>query len=440
MKESRFSDYVLVIMKNINLIIILYMSLLMAYSLSGFVRENSALEFLAAADRIPIPGWKLPVLVLCLYGSCLLLMHVQDVRGGALIVKVSMEIGISLFISYLLGFGYAGMVLLILADTLRYFPNSRWKFPFIVVICMVYLVIDFDLLSVYYDIIPLNQYLTYFQSSVRSVLLGIKNIVNSLNTFTFFVYMVLLERMQASEKERILSLNEQLNETNVELQKATVELAQYAKEAEKMVATRERNRLAREIHDTLGHALTGIITGIEACIILMDEAPEATKIQLRAIADVARQGITDVRRSVNALRPDALEKADLESAIARTIDEMRTATNVQIDYQCTAKMNCFSDDEEEVIYRIVQESITNAIRHGKADHIWVCIEREYSFLHMQIRDNGIGCVNIKKGFGLHHMEERLNMLNGNLSYDGSDGFRIEARIPVRWGKEGIDHD
>ena len=440
MKESRFSDYVLVIMKNINLIIILYMSMLMAYSLSGIVRENSALEFLMTADRIPIPGWKLPVLVLCLYGSCLLLMYVQNVKGIILIAKVSLEIGISLFISYLLGFGYTGMVLLILADTLRYFPNSRWKFPFIVVICLAYLVIDFDLLSVYYNIIPLNQYLTYFQSNTRSVLLGIKNIVNSLNTFTFFVYMILLERMQASEKERILSLNEQLNKANIELQKATVELAQYAEEAEKMVATRERNRLAREIHDTLGHALTGIITGIEACMVLMDVAPEATKIQLKAISDVARQGITDVRRSVNALRPDALEKTDLESAIARTIDEMRAVTNVKIDYRCTTEMNCFSDDEEEVIYRIVQESITNSIRHGKAEHIWICIEREFNLLHIQIRDNGVGCASIKKGFGLHHMEERLNMLKGSLSYDGSDEFLIEARIPVRWGKEGIDHD
>ncbi len=80
-------------------------------------------------------------------------------------------------------------------------------------------------------------------------------------------------------------MNEQLNKTNVELQRATVQLEQYAKESEKMAETRKRNRLAREIHDTLGHSLTGIITGIEACTALMDVAPDVTKLQLKAIAD-----------------------------------------------------------------------------------------------------------------------------------------------------------
>ncbi len=200
-----------------------------------------------------------------------------------------------------------------------------------------------------------------------------------------------------------------------------------------MVETRERNRLAREIHDTLGHALTGIITGIEACTALMDVAPEATKEQLKAIAEVARQGITDVRRSVKALRPDALEKYNLEKALQQTIDEMRTATNAMIDYQCTTDLNCFNTDEEDVIYRIVQECITNSIRHGKAKYIQISIEREYNLMKICIRDNGIGCKDVKRGFGLHHMEERLNMLHGSLKYDGSDGFMVEAQIPIRWG-------
>ena len=103
----------------------------------------------------------------------------------------------------------------------------------------------------------------------------------------------------------------------------------YKRQEEQMVATRERNRLAREIHDTLGHALTGIITGAEACAALMDVAPEAAKQQMQAITEVARQGITEVRRSVNALRPDALEKDDLEDAIKQTIDEMRRVSNVE---------------------------------------------------------------------------------------------------------------
>ena len=202
-----------------------------------------------------------------------------------------------------------------------------------------------------------------------------------------------------------------------------------------MVATRERNRLAREIHDTLGHALTGIITGTEASIALLDVAPEMAREQLKVIVEVARQGITDVRRSVKALRPDALEKYDLEKAILSTVEDMKKVSNVDIDYHCDTSLHGFNNDEEEIIYRIVQESITNAIRHGHATAIRIDIHRNYGTLIMKIQDNGIGCADIKKGFGLHHMEERLALLQGSLHFSGENGFTIEAYIPIRWGEE-----
>lgn len=433
MDENRLLNYVLIFMKNLNLVIVLYIAVLISYSLNGWIREQSAYEFLTKIDEIPFTAWKVVAMVLCLYCCILLLMYMRNVNNAGLAGKVFLEIGICVFISYILGFSYTGTILLVLADTMKWFPRSKWKFPFAVLICMFYLLLDFHLLTAYYNIVPLETYLGYFQPDVRSAQLGIMNILSSLNTFTFLVYMILLVRIEMNEKDKILSLNKQLNETNMELQQANIQLEEYAKESVKMTETRERNRLAREIHDTLGHALTGIITGIEACTTLMDVAPDATKVQLRAIAEVARQGVTDVRRSVNALRPDALEKFNLEKALLQTIEEMGTATSAKIDYQCTTQLTGFSEDEEDIIYRIIQESITNAIRHGKADQIQVWIDREYNTLKLHIKDNGIGCKTIKKGFGLHHMEERLNMLHGSLTYNGEDGFLVEARIPIRWG-------
>lgn len=435
MEERQCPDYILLIMKNLNLVIILYISLIMAKSLSGYIHENLAYEFLAGISCTPAAAWKIPVVSCCLYASCLLVMFIKDTKGGWLILKICFEIVTGFCVSYILGFSYTGIVLLIIADTMRFVPRPEKKFPFVVIICLFYLVADYDLISTQYDLISLETYLGYYQSDVRSVLLGIKNVITSLNTFVFLIYMIWLVRIQMDEKERILELNNQLNNANNELQEANIQLENYAIESVKMAEMKERNRLAREIHDTLGHALTGIITGIEACTTLMDVAPEATKEQLKAIAEVARQGITDVRRSVNALRPDALEKSGLENALVTLVKEMRSATSAEIEYNFKTSLNCFSDDEEDIIYRIVQECITNSIRHGKANKINIYIDREFNLLSILIKDNGTGCKKIKKGFGLHHMEERLDMLHGSLDYNGTDGFTVEAKIPIRWGTE-----
>lgn len=433
MNKDQFSDYILTLMKNLNFLTILYISVIMSYSLSGYIKENSALEFVQKINTMPIAAWKIPVMAVGLYIAFLLLLYIQNVSAEDLFLKIFLELAVTFCITYVLGFSYTGIILLILADTMRYFPNSKGKVQLAIIICILYLLIDYNLISAYYKIISLETYLEYFQAGARSLLLGTRNVLSSLNMAVFLVYVVIVVRTQQSEKEKILSLNEKLNAANEDLKMANIQLRNYAKESEKAAEARERNRLAREIHDTLGHSFVGIITGIEACVTLIDVAPDATKGQLMAIAEVARQGMTDVRRSVKALRPDALEKMDLEKALAQMITEIKNATSAEILYRCTAKLNCFSDDEEDIIYRIIQESITNSIRHGKAKKIEIAIDREYNILNLLIRDNGIGCGNIQKGFGLHHMDERLSMLGGSLQYSGDDGFTVKAQIPIRWG-------
>ncbi|WP_143405214.1 sensor histidine kinase [Eubacterium sp. An3] len=436
MTQRQMSDYVLIIMKNLNLLAVLFLAGVMAASIHGHIQAGTSMDFMMTARGFTWAGWKIIVMAAGLYAACLLVMSMQSDSAAGLIIKISVEIILGFLVSYVLGFGYMGVILLILADTMKYFPKSKLKFPVAVVISFIYLFINYEFMSVYFDVIPLSVYLDYFQSDARALMAGLQNALTSLNTFVFLVYMIFLLWAQLDEKERILSLNRQLNEANSELQKANLQLEKYAEEKEQMVATRERNRLAREIHDTLGHALTGIITGTEASIALMDVAPDMAKEQLKVIAEVARQGITDVRRSVKALRPDALEKYDLEKAIYNIVEDMRNVSNIDIDYQCHTSLNGFNNDEEEIIYRIVQESITNAIRHGHATAISIDISRRYGTLIVRIADNGVGCADVKKGFGLHHMEERLNLLQGSLHYSGDRGFTIEARIPIRWGESG----
>lgn len=433
--ENRAPDLIFKGMLQLNLVIVLYIAGLMAASLIGYVHEGSAQVFLQKVSIITIVPWKIPVTVLMLYIGLLFLVSVQGENNYIFYSKVVLEIFTALLICYLLNYSYTGVILLVLADVTGKLPKARWKFAIVVVILICYLLADFNLVSETLKMSSLETFLEYYRGDIRSLLLGIRNILNSINILAFIIYIILLMRVQMSEKEKILSLNEKLNQVNAELQEANRQMEEYARESIKNAETQERNRLAREIHDTLGHALTGIITGLDACVTLMDVAPEAAKEQLKVIADVARKGMTDVRRSVKALRPDALEKLELEKALVQMIEEMRKATQAQIEYECQASLKSFNKDEEEIIYRIVQEGITNAIRHGKANYIQIVITMKYQVLSVIIKDNGIGCSQVEKGFGLHHMEERLKMLHGSLSCNGEDGFRLEAKIPIRWGEE-----
>lgn len=433
MEANRKPNIIYIWMLNLNLIIILYITGIMAAGLLGHVHENSALEFMQQVNSVTMAPWKIPVTAVLLYGSLVLLLCARAENNIFLYVKTAVEVVISFMTGYLLNFSYSGMLLLILADVIRRTGRVRWRYAVIGIVCGMYLLMDYDLLSGRYHITALETYLLYYRGDIRAVFLGVKNVLFSLNILFFIIYTIQLMRAQMNEKERILSLNDKLNQANEELQLANRQMEEYARESIKNAETQERNRLAREIHDTLGHSLTGIITGLDACVTLIDTAPEAVREQLKVIADVARNGMADVRRSVKALRPDALEKMELEKALLAMMEETRKASHVEIDYCCTAELGHYNKDEEEIIYRIVQESITNAIRHGRAGKIMIAISMEYNVMNIWVKDNGIGCTHIEKGFGLHHMEERLAMLHGSLNYYVDNGFILEASIPIRWG-------
>ncbi len=420
------------LMQLFNCLVIMFFTLVTAHAMHGFILEGNAFHLITKCHAT-IVYWKIPVVAGILYISLLFLLSIECTNHIELIVKLWLEIMIGAGIFYYTGLSYTVMVLLILADIVRNRIDWGKKIVYIVLLSCVDLVLNGNVLSRYISPVSVNQIWTYYRSDVAAVFSGAVNIMFLIDVFIFILYMVFLILEQMSEKERIAALYRELSIANEKLAEANKQLEEYTEELVSAAETRERNRFAQEIHDTLGHALTGIVTGIEACIMLMDIAPDATKDQLKAIEEVARQGITDVRQSVKALRPDALERLKLEDALLKIIDETMRSTGITINYNCTTPLLDFSQYEEDAIYRIVQESVTNAIRHGKADVIDIDIGREDGFLNIKIKDNGIGCGKVYKGFGLHHMQERLSLLNGSLKYDGSHGFTIEASIPIRWG-------
>lgn len=427
-RVDQIPELVFRVLQALNVLIVLLVTILTCHAHWGYVHEGTAMEFLLHSGSVPPIAWVFPVTAMLLCGCLLTLLSVECNNHPELVCKLILEFVVVIGISCVTGFGYTGMIVLLLADIMRYTIDWKKRALYILAVSAFSMVMGSNALQNWFEVIPLEVSWNYYRADVLNRFLGTLNILTMINMYIFIFYMVILALAQMSEKERILSLNN-------ELKKANTKLEEYASESARMAETKERNRLAREIHDTLGHSLTGIITGIEACIMLMDIAPEATKEQLRAIAEVARTGIVDVRHSVKALHPDALENMDVEEALYKLIDSTTRSTGVEITSTFKADLSHLDQDEEDVVYRVVQESITNAIRHGKASKIHVGISRKYGDLHIVISDNGKGCAVVKPGFGLHHMKERLEMLGGKLEYKGNNGFTIHATIPIRWGNE-----
>lgn len=303
-------------------------------------------------------------------------------------------------------------------------PRSLRQKRFLSAMIVVYLFCNMDAATSALHAVTLKQYLAFYSLHTRSVLQLVIESLSALEMILFILYMVLFISQQTSEKQEILNLNQQLQQANEQLRI-------YAEESAHTAQVQERNRLAREIHDTLGHVLTGITAGADACIQMMDDSPEMARHQMELIADTARNGMNDVRRSVKALRPDSLEKENLSGALNKMCTSMAQSSGTQIQLEESLAGLTLSQDEEDCVYRTVQEGITNAIRHGHATRVQVRCHIEDGVLEVSVRDNGIGCKSVTPGFGLQHMQERMLMLGGTFWYENSDGFCIRAEIPLR---------
>ena len=352
-------------------------------------------------------------------------LQMRNGRGGA--VSLVAELLICVVIIYRLDFNYNGLLLLVFANVIAYVKDSKAKMAFLLLAIVGYLLADYELLSIYMPLFNMSDYVGYYTFTSQQWLFCIWNTMISLNIILFVGYCFSVINLQRGTIEEV-------NVLYHELQNANEQLSEYADMAEKMAQTNERNRLAREIHDTLGHRLTGIIAGLDACLALVDVAPQEVKKQLKLLADVSRDGMKDVRRSVSELRPDEMERLSLNASIRKMVTDMGKVSDTQIYFDAGGEKLEFGEDEENIIYRVIQESITNAVRHGHAGQIWVTMKRIDGEVLLEVKDDGIGCKELKSGFGTRHMKERIEMLGGTVSFDGQKGFKVTAHIPIRWGE------
>jgi signal transduction histidine kinase len=177
------------------------------------------------------------------------------------------------------------------------------------------------------------------------------------------------------------------------------------KQAEEASILEERNRMAREIHDTLAQAFTGILAQVGAAKQVLTDDLEAAQAHLDLIKELARTRLTEARRSVVALRPQLLEEGSLQSALHRLVAQLRTAAmDVTLYYGIEGAVYALPTEVESNLLRIGQEALTNAIRHANADEIRVQLVYDRDQFCLRVRDNGqgfgVGSISASEGFEL----------------------------------------
>lgn len=361
-----------------------------------------------------------------LYGVLVLLIFYrhkhQENRHSELLLLSELFIIILLF--WLTNASYNGLIFLAFADIFFFtkdpgvIKNQFYWGSFAVVAGIILLLSNDKLLAIFVTLPSLDVYINTLPTNLAVLAGAIRNLLVTLNivafTWALFTYVVYMTNKQRNIEEELRMMD-----------RANLELKSYIEVAEENAEIRERKRISREIHDTLGHALTGISAGIDAVLVLVDMDKESAKKQLHNLSEIVRQGIVDVRRSLNKMRPGALEELTLKASLQALIKPYTKIANLTIDLDYQWGEVDFEKTTEIVIFRAIEEAITNSIRHGQAQHIWLKLTHDETHYYVAISDNGRGCPNIKYGFGLTQMQERLATIGGKVSYQGDDGFKIK---------------
>lgn len=414
-----------------NFFMITCYAMIFMFSTNYIIANKLSRDFLSSLNYIPENPGLIFFETLILFSCVIVLMNFFDHRVKEYpfenLLFLSIETILGFFIMKSLYFSYNGIIYLIFCDALFRFKENKYVKWLTIPLSLLLIISNYDFFSTLFPLVNADAYFEVYTSTTRGLLQVGINFLDIINLLFFILFLMIYIANEVQENERMTQELIMVHQVNHELEN-------YAAVSEKIAEDKERKRLAREIHDTLGHALTGIAAGVDACIAMIDINPEATKKQLMVISKVVRQGIMDVRNSLNKLRPGALEQHGFKGAIENMIEEFTSVSDLTISLDYRLDKVDFENTKEDILFRVIQESVTNAVRHGDATHIDISLYIDDNSLYLKIQDNGQGCEEIHYGFGLKQMKERLGMINGKVAYDGHHGFLTIVTIPLQEGE------
>jgi signal transduction histidine kinase len=238
---------------------------------------------------------------------------------------------------------------------------------------------------------------------------------------TGIVFVVVFTRVAASEREARTALAE-----------ANQLLRDHAVQVEELATTKERNRLAREIHDSLGHYLTVVNVQIGAAQAILELDRQRALDHLSNAQALTQEGLAEVRHSVAALRASPIESRPLPEALAK-LAEQWNAAGLRARFMVAGTTRPLTPQVNLTLYRAAQEALTNVGKHAHASSVDLNLDyRDERLIRLRIKDDGLGSANSEGGFGLLGVRERVQLLNGavHVRAGAGEGFSLEVELPA----------
>ena len=400
--------------------------------ISQYINQNQlSYQFLTRLKRIPASPtsifWQCTVFSLALI-FLITIRHQYHFSKKTNNLFVILEFIAAVCTFYAVRMNYNGMFLLVFVDFFMTTPdissNAYYRFWTIVdgLLVLLFSFSSYSIIGSVFKMPALTTYISFIPTKMASFLVLLNNVFTAFNLILFISIMIGYAVHIANREHEIqLRLSE--------MSKSNQELKNYAALSEKIAQDRERKRIARDIHDTVGHALTGIAAGIDAVMVLIDIDPEAAKKQLSKVSSAVKQGLVDIRKTLNQIRPDALQNYTLEASLKKMLQEYSDISHLKINFNYQWGNVDFEKTTELVIFRVIEETVTNALRHGHASAIDVKCQIVNNNYQIKISNNGSTTNKLTPGYGLTQMKERVAIINGTMKIITSPVFTIIVNIP-----------
>jgi signal transduction histidine kinase len=280
-----------------------------------------------------------------------------------------------------------------------------------------YAIIIFDLVydDMYIEIAFVAFALLYFPTN------------NKVNLLVFYaiacIVAYLLRQMKIKEKSYRKTIDSE-RRLRYELEITKVKLLNSSREAVHIAEIKERNRIARNIHDNIGHSIAGIFMQLQVVEKLYGKDDDKAREMLRKSINGLSDSLNVVRDTVHNIKPK--ENLGIEY-VSRVIEDFQFT---RVEFKHSGDINMVSPQHMELVATNIKEALTNSSKYSKATKMNISLDISHKYIRLLIKDNGVGCSKFKEGLGISGMKERISNVGGSISISGEDGFLIVCVIPI----------